>query len=138
MADDCVFCRIVRGEIPSQKVFENDQVVAILDIGPIAPGHTLVIAKPHVEAFTDLAPELLAELSRRTQEIARGVLRAMGAPGFNLLMNNHRCSGQAIPHVHWHIIPRKDGDGVRFNWAPNKYEGDQMARTADAIRQALR
>ena len=138
MADDCIFCKIVAGSIPAQKVYENELVLAILDINPIAPGHTLVIPKTHVELFTDLRPDILGELAIRAQQVARGVVRATNAQGFNLLMNNHKCSGQAIPHAHWHIIPRKTDDGVRFNWQPAQYPEGEAARLASSIREALK
>lgn len=138
MADDCIFCRIVRGQIPSQKLFEDDRVLAIVDINPVAPGHALVLPKDHHPAFTDLPADLLGELAQRTQAVARAVMKAMGAPGFNLLMNNHRCSGQAIPHAHWHVIPRREGDGVSFHWAPGSYGEGEMAKAASAIRNAMR
>ncbi len=138
MPDDCVFCKIVRGEISSHKVYENELVLAILDINPIAPGHALVMPKPHRETFSDLPPDLLGELVVRAQQVARGLVRATGALGFNLLMNNHKCSGQAIPHAHWHIIPRKQDDGVRFNWTPRKYGEGEAESTAASIREALK
>ena len=137
MADDCLFCRIIQGRIPSQKVYEDPRVTAILDINPVAPGHTLVLPREHHATFTDLPGPLLAELAARTQQVARGVMRATGAPGFNLLMNNHRCSGQAVFHAHWHVIPRREGDGVSFHWAPGKYGDGEMERTAESIRKAL-
>ncbi len=138
MPDDCIFCKIIAGGVPSQKVYENELILAILDINPIAPGHTLVLPKTHVEMFTDLRPDILGELAIRAQQVARGVARATNAQGFNLLMNNHKCSGQAIPHAHWHIIPRKTDDGVRFNWQPTQYPEGEAARIATNIREALK
>jgi histidine triad (HIT) family protein len=136
MADDCIFCKIVRGAIPAEKVFANDVVIAFLDIHPIAPGHTLVVPVMHAETFVDLRPDVLMELALDTQKVARAVLRATGAPGFNLLMNNKALAGQAIPHAHFHVIPRKEGDGVRFGWAP-KEPGD-LAKLAADIRDAMK
>ncbi|HEX7896239.1 MAG TPA: HIT family protein [Planctomycetota bacterium] len=135
---DCVFCRILKGEIPAQKVHEDDRAVALLDINPVAPGHTLVLPRAHHETWTDLPPELASHLSVVAQAVARGVVKAQGAQGFNLLMNNHRCSGQAIPHAHFHVIPRKTDDGVKYGWPTKPAQGDELAKTAERIRQALK
>ena len=135
---DCVFCRILKGEIPAQKVFEDDRAVGLLDINPVAPGHTLVLPRAHHETWTDLPPELAAHLAHVAQTVARGVVKAAGAQGFNLLMNNHRCSGQAIPHAHFHVIPRKTDDGVKYGWPTKPALADELAKTAERIRQALK
>lgn len=135
--NDCIFCRIVRGEVPSTKVFENEKFLAILDIGPIAFGHTLVLPRQHVELFTDLSEELARDLAVLTQRIARAVVAGTGAEGFNLLSNNKRCAGQAIPHVHVHIIPRRSDDGVKYQWNPKQYPEGEMARYAEQIKKAL-
>jgi histidine triad (HIT) family protein len=135
---DCIFCKIIAGGVPSQKVYENEMVLAILDINPIAFGHTLVIPRAHRETFNDLPPDVLGELVIRAQQVARGVVRATGAQGFNLLMNNGKCSGQAIAHAHFHLIPRKDDDGVRFNWQPRKYGDGELEKMAANVREALK
>lgn len=134
--DECVFCRILRGDIPAQKVYEDRAAVAILDINPVAAGHVLILPRRHVETWNDLPEELAGDLARASQKVARAVLKATGAEGFNLLSNNHRCSGQAIPHVHLHVIPRRTGDGVKFNWITGTYEAGQIERVAQAIRSA--
>ena len=134
---DCVFCRILKGEIPAQKVHEDERAVALLDINPVAPGHTLVLTRAHHETWTDLPPELASHLAVVAQTVARGVVKAAGAQGFNLLMNNHRCSGQAIPHVHFHVIPRKTDDGVKYGWPTKPSTGEELAKTAERVRQAL-
>lgn len=135
---DCIFCRIIEGKIPVQKVHESERFTAVLDINPIAPGHTLVIPREHHETLTDLPSELALELVSRSQDIARAVVKAMESDGFNYLINNHKCAGQAIPHVHAHIIPRKTGDGVRFNWNSKPAPTEELEKTAEAIREALK
>ncbi len=135
---DCVFCRIVKGEIPAQRVYENERILAILDINPISPGHTLVMAREHHETWTDLPPDLAGDLARASQAVARGILKATGAEGFNLLMNNRPCSGQAIPHAHVHVIPRRSKDGVRYEWKTRPYEPGQIEKIADSVRSALK
>jgi histidine triad (HIT) family protein len=135
---DCVFCRILKGEISAQKVFENEKAVAFLDINPVAWGHTLVVPRDHHELWTDLPAELAADLAKIAQQVARGVVKAVGAEGFNLLMNNHKCSGQAIPHAHFHVIPRKTNDGVRYSWPAKPYPAGDLEKAADAVRAALK
>lgn len=135
---DCIFCRILKGELPAQKVHEDARVVAFLDINPIASGHTLVLPREHHEMWTDLPPDLAADLARPAQVVARGVVKATGAEGFNLLMNNHRCSGQAIPHAHFHVIPRKTGDGVKFGWVTKPYPPGEIEKVAESIRGAMK
>ncbi len=135
---ECVFCRILRGEIPAQKVYEDGKVVAILDVNPISWGHALILTRDHHETWTDLPSDLAGDVARAAQAVARAVLKAAGADGFNLLVNNRPCSGQAIPHAHVHIIPRKTDDGVKFNWAPKPYEAGQIEKAAQAVRAALK
>lgn len=135
---DCVFCRILKGEIPAQKVYEDLRVFAILDINPVSSGHTLVIPKEHHETWNDLPADLAADLAKSAQAVARAVLKAANAEGFNLLMNNKHCSGQAIGHAHFHVIPRRKDDGVKYNWKTKPYEAGQIERVADAVRGALK
>lgn len=133
---DCVFCRIAKGQVPAEKVFENERILAILDINPVAPGHALVLPKEHFETVVDLPADLLAEWTLRAQGIARAVVAAANAEGFNLLSNNRKCSGQAIPHVHLHVVPRRTGDGVKYGWPMTKYKDGEMAAWGEKIRAA--
>lgn len=123
---DCVFCKIVAGSIPAQKVYEDAQLLAFMDIGPVRPGHTLLIPKVHHERFTDLSADLAAELGRLLPRLARAVVEAAGADGFNLFQTNGACSGQVVPHVHIHIIPRHNGDGYSFHWRAGKYAPGEL------------
>lgn len=139
MASDCIFCRILKGEIPAQKVYDDARCFAILDINPVAWGHVLVLPKDHFETWTDLSPDLLADLAKVSQKIAVAVKKATGSEGFNLLMNNHRCSGQAIFHAHFHVIPRKTNDGIKFNWQTKPYPTPaDLEKAATAVREALK
>ena len=134
---DCIFCQIVEGKIPAQRVQENENFVSFLDINPLTPGHTLVLPRRHLEVFTELPRELAAELFAVTQDVAKAVIKATRAEGYNLLSNNHKCAAQAIPHVHVHVIPRRSGDGVKFNWEPKPYGEGEADRVAESIREAL-
>jgi histidine triad (HIT) family protein len=118
---DCIFCKIVAGTIPGMRVHEDDTVLAFLDIGPLAEGHLLIIPKPHSERLEDMDPDVLAHLARQLPRLARAVLSVTGASGYNLLQNNGRVSGQEVPHVHFHIIPRATGDGLGYRWLASSY-----------------
>ena len=104
--DDCIFCKMIAGEIPAARVYEDDIVLAFLDIGPVSDGHTLVIPKQHFGKLHDCPPELLGEVGSRLGKIAGAVADAMGSEGYNLLCNNGRTAGQLVEHLHFHIVPR--------------------------------
>lgn len=131
---DCIFCKIIRGEIPSAKLYEDENALAILDINPIAVGHALIISKEHYPAFLETPPETMAKLMKTSYKIIDAVVKGTGAEGYNLLVNNNRCAGQVIPHLHIHVIPRKKGDGLRFEWIPRPYREGEMEKTAKAIK----
>ena len=107
---DCLFCKIIAGAIPSTKVYEDDLVFAFLDIHPKNFGHTLVVPKTHHEMLLDLPESLLGGFLGSVQQVARAIVYATKADGFNLAMNNGEAAGQLIPHAHMHIIPRHAGD----------------------------
>lgn len=118
---NCIFCKIVAGEIPSLKLYEDDHVLSFLDIGPLADGHTLVIPKKHFSRLEEMSPDDVAAVTRVLPRLAAAVLRATGAPGYNVLQNNGTVSGQAVDHVHIHIIPRVEADGLGYRWNAKKY-----------------
>jgi histidine triad (HIT) family protein len=134
---DCIFCKIMKGELGAQKVFESEKVVAFLDINPVSWGHTLVLPRAHYETWIDLPVDVASALAQSSQVVARGVMKATGAVGFNLLMNNHSCSGQAIAHAHYHVIPRKPDDGVKYAWPAKPYPQGEIEKAAEGIRKAL-
>jgi len=106
---DCVFCKIVAGEIPSEKVLEGDDFVVIKDVNPKVDGHLLVISKEHYGTFLDMPEELYSKMLM----VVRKVVGDLGIRDFNLVVNNGKVAGQLIPHVHLHILPRKEGDEFR-------------------------
>jgi len=135
--DDCLFCKMVAGQIPVTKVYEDQVVLSFLDIGPISNGHTLVIPKQHVEKLHECPTELLGQVFSRTGKIAGAVATAMNCDGYNLLCNNGRAAGQLIEHLHFHIIPRNAGDGLFSRWPSYKYEDGKIEEIAGAIRENL-
>lgn len=137
MTDDCVFCKIVKGEIPSAKIFEDELVLAFLDIMPANKGHTLVIPKKHYETFIDIPEDELAKLAAEVQKITKAVVKATSAEGFNIFINNKKVAGQVVPHAHFHIVPRFDGDGLSFSWPSKKYTDGETDKLKEKIKSVL-
>ncbi len=135
--EGCVFCAMVAGKIPVAKVYEDGAVLAFLDIGPISDGHTLLIPKQHVAKIHECQPELLAQVAQRLGRVAGAVAGAMKADGYNVLCNNGRAAGQVVDHLHFHIIPRRSGDGVLTEWPAYKYEKGRIEELAAKIRDKL-
>ncbi len=134
---ETIFSKILRGELPCHRVYEDDQVLAFLDIFPLSRGHTLVIPKEPAVTLDQLSDDAAAALGRVLPRIARAVLAASGATAYNLLQNNGALAHQAVFHVHVHIIPRfDDGAGLGLDWRPGKL-GDDGAVLAAAIAAAL-
>ena len=135
--DDCLFCKMVTGQIPVTKVYEDEVVLSFLDIGPISNGHTLVIPKQHFEKLHECPAEVLSQVFARVGRIAGAVASAMNCDGYNLLCNNGRAAGQLIEHLHFHIVPRNISDGLFNRWPSFKYEDGKIEEVAGAIRKNL-
>ena len=134
---DCLFCQIIAGQIPSTKVAESDNVIAILDINPVNPGHTLIIPKKHSTDLLDAGDEILKEMILFTKRVAQAVLGGLGYDAFNLELNNGQIAGQIIPHLHWHIVPRTADDGLK-HWPGSKYEDGEAEKVAEKIREQIK
>jgi len=128
-----IFSKIIRGDIPCHKVYEDDQVLAFLDINPLSRGHTLIIPKEEVATLDALSDEAAAALGRALPRIARAVCAAAGTREFNVLQNNGAGAHQAVMHVHFHIIPKTpDGRGLGIGWKPMSWsDADGQALAAD-------
>ena len=138
LEDVCVFCRIAHGVLPASTVYEDDQLLAVLDIAPLSPGHTLVMPKAHHVSLTTVPAVLIGQLFAAAGRIAPAVMRAVDGDGFNLLLSNGACAGQVVPHVHLHIIPRHPDDGLVLPHRTRPYITDAARQTVqDAIRQRL-
>ena len=136
-ADDCIFCKMVAGQFPVTKIYEDEVVLSFLDIGPISDGHTLVIPKQHCERLHDCSPDILGQVGSCLGKIAGAVSAAMNSDGYNVLCNNGRAAGQLVGHLHFHIIPRTTGDGVFDRWPAHKYQEGKIEKIADKIRENL-
>ncbi len=134
--DECIFCKIISGEIPCTKVYEDNDVLAFLDIGPVNQGHTLVIPKEHYETLLDMPEELLCAVSKAVKKVSKAVKEGTGCGGFNVLQSNYKVSGQLVPHYHVHIIPRLETDGLK-HWPQGKYGEGEADKVAEKIRKAL-
>ena len=130
---ETVFSKILRGDIPCHRVYEDDQVLAFLDVNPISRGHTLVIPKEPAATVDVLSDDAAAAVGRVLPRIARAVLAATGATAFNILQNNGPDAHQAVFHVHFHIIPKhSDGSGLGIGWKAGKLEDGQTLAKAIA------
>jgi histidine triad (HIT) family protein len=135
--DDCIFCKMVAGQIPVTKIYEDEVVLSFLDIGPISDGHTLVIPKQHFGKLHECPAELLGKIFSRIGRIAGAVMAAMNSDGYNLLCNNGRAAGQLVEHLHFHIVPRNVGDGLFKSWPSFKYKGGKIEAIAGAIHKKM-
>lgn len=118
--ENCIFCKIAKGEIKSEKVYEDDNFIAIFDVKPIAEGHTLIIPKRHFKTLLDMPNSLGNELLEAVKETSLILMKKYNAEGFNIFMNNFEAAGQIVPHAHLHILPRKKGDGIKIAVNLNK------------------
>jgi len=138
MSQSCIFCRIIKGEIPAARVYEDEHVLAFMDIGPVVKGHTLVIPKSHHNPLMETPPEVLHQLISVVQKIARAQMKGLQADGINVSQANGEAAGQVVPHIHFHVIPRFTADGFHGNWIPKKYDSpEEMNDFAGRIRSAL-
>ncbi len=112
--EDCIFCRIVKGEIPSEKVYEDEKFLAFADANPIKEGHSLIVPKEHFETLLDLEEEYSKEYMDVIKKVSKILVEKHDAEGFNVVLNKGRVAGQIIKHIHFHIIPRKENDGVKI------------------------
>lgn len=132
MKNDCIFCAIAAGEIPSFKVYEDGDTIAYLDINPCSKGHTLVIPKAHYPDLAAIPDDALASLIQRVKAVAAKVVPALGADGFNILQNNGSAAGQSVFHVHFHIVPRYAGEPA-LSFASQKADMAELAELAKRI-----
>ena len=132
-----IFDKILDGEIPCHRVYEDEHVLAFLDIGPLSRGHTLVIPKERQARLHDLSDEAAAALGRVLPRLCRAVVAATGAEAYNVLQNNGRPAGQLVEHVHFHIIPRFGDRGLGIGWSPGELGADEAAELTGKIAAAL-
>lgn len=135
--EDCIFCKIAGGQIPSCTVYEDEDFRVILDIAPAAKGHALILPKEHYDNLFELPEELGAKVLKVAAKVCDAQKKALSCDGVNLLQNNGTAAGQSVFHFHMHLIPRWDEDGVMIPWESLSYEEGEAAKVCDAIKEAL-
>jgi len=136
---DCIFCAIVSGAAPSERVFEDERTVAFLDINPATDGHTLVVPKAHATDIWELSHEDAVAVMAAAVRVARAARESLACDGLNLVQANGRAGWQHVFHFHLHVVPRYDGDGLKPPWSLAHPGGDRdrIAEVADRLRSAL-
>ncbi len=132
----CIFCKIINGDLPTEKIYEDKDVLAFLTIGPNTKGHTIVVPKKHSKDLTEADDEDLHKVIEAIKMIAPKIVKAMGADGFNLGANNGSVAGQVIFHTHFHIIPRFSDDGLR-HWHSFDYKEGEAKKIGEKIRKEI-
>ncbi len=136
-AHDCIFCRLVRGELPAVRVLEDELVLAFMDIGQVNPGHVLVATKRHADSLLEATPDEAAAVMRAAQRIALAARAAFDAPGISLYQMNGRDGEQTVFHFHLHVLPRHAGDGVGLSWPRKEPPPVVLEQHAQRLRAAL-
>jgi histidine triad (HIT) family protein len=136
--DDCIFCKIIAGVIPCTRVYEDDEILAFMDIAPVSPGHALVIPKEHAETLFDMDAAQYGRLYEVACRIAHAIKGSLSPQGLNVMQLNGKAGNQVVPHVHVHLVPRSEGDGLPIcAWAPVMGDRDKIAATAELIKSRL-
>ena len=133
--DDCIFCKIGKGEIPSATIYENSDFRVFLDVAPANRGHALIIPKDHADNIFQLDGETAGKLFSLATVVARAIKEETGCEGMNIVQNNGAVGGQTVNHFHLHLIPRNEGDGVNVTWKPGETENNAQQELAKAIRK---
>ncbi len=131
--DDCIFCKIANGEIPSTTLYEDDMFRVILDLSPASKGHALILPKEHFANLYELDDEYASKVLVLARKMATAMTEALGADGFNLVQNNGEIAGQTVFHFHLHLIPRYEGSAQMLQWETGQVSGEEMAQIAKAV-----
>ena len=133
---DCIFCKIIAGDIPCSKIYEDDDTIVFLSIAPISKGHALVVPKEHYATLLDAPEEVVTKVAAVVKKVSAALMKATGCDGFNIGQNNFEAAGQEVHHLHVHVIPRFEGDGLK-HWPGGKYEEGEMEKYSEKISKAL-
>lgn len=135
--EDCIFCKIANGEIPSATVYEDEDFRAILDLGPASSGHTLILPKEHFADLCELDEEIAGKVLRVAAKIGRAMKAGLNCAGFNVVQNNGEAAGQTVMHFHVHVIPRYEGGPQMVSWKPGENTEEERAEILEKIRTAM-
>jgi histidine triad (HIT) family protein len=129
----CIFCQIIQGEIPSYRVYEDAESIAFLDINPTSPGHVLVMPKAHFVNLEDVSEVDLAATMQAVKKVGQSLKTNLGVLGYNVYENNDPVAGQLVPHLHFHVIPRRENDGLQL-WPQRQYEPGEAEAILNKIK----
>jgi histidine triad (HIT) family protein len=133
----CIFCKIVAGQVPCFRLYEDDTTISFMDINPVNPGHALAVAKGHWPTVDAIPADVLANVARTAQRIAKAVMKELKPHGVNLLQANGEGAGQSVPHLHIHIMPRRAGDGLILNWQPKPGHMKEIEAVYKRLKAAM-
>lgn len=137
MIDNCIFCKIANGQIPSSSPYEDENFKVILDLSPASKGHALILPKEHFEGLDTLSDSYMTKILSLARRIGSAMKEALGATGYNVLQNNGESAGQTVMHYHMHIIPRYDGGPKMVTWEPGESTSEELAQIASMIQSRL-
>lgn len=132
--DDCIFCKLANGVIPTNTVYEDDLFRVFMDASPATKGHCLIVPKNHYANLFELGEEETNKLLALAKKVAAHLKEKLGADGLNLVQNNGEIAGQTVFHFHLHVIPRYEGDGQKIGWKPGQPSEDEIAKTLEQIK----
>lgn len=131
--DNCIFCKLANGDIPTNSIYEDEEFRVILDMGPATKGHALILPKDHYKNLYELPDETAAKVMKLAKKMAIQMTDKLQADGFNLVQNNNEVAGQTVFHFHMHLIPRYQGDGQTIGWVPGKPSAEELTAIKDAL-----
>jgi len=134
--ENCIFCKIVKGGLPCSKLYEDESTLAFLDIKPVSDGHALVISKDHYEDIFDVPEIVLCQISSTLKKVSEAVMKGVDAHGISIGQSNKKSAGQIVPHIHFHIMPRFDDDGLKL-WPQHDYEEGRIEEVQKKIKEHL-
>ena len=137
MRDDCIFCKIANGEIPSATLYEDENFRVILDLGPASKGHALILPKSHAANIYELSDEMAAKAMVLAKKMAGAMTEALKCDGFNIVQNNGECAGQTVFHFHMHLIPRYKDDNVGITWKPGELTDEDKEEILSKVKAQL-
>lgn len=132
--DNCIFCKIIKGDIPSYAIYEDDEFKVILDVGPVAKGHALILPKDHYENFYEIPEDLAVKAFKLAKKLMVKITDALGCDGFNILQNNKEAADQTVPHYHMHLIPRYEGGQRLFSYKPLELSKEEQEEVLKKIK----
>lgn len=133
---ECVFCKIINEDIPSYKVYEDKKVAAFFDILPVSPGHTIVVPRIHAADLEDLPDDVFCDLAHVVKKIGKAMLNGLGVKGYSIYLDNKSAANQHVPHVHFHVVPRAEGDGLE-RWPQSGYDDGEAEKYLKKIVKEL-